>query len=261
MNADELLVLNYAGFRHHVADFYARLNESAAFRELFVRDPSGAMAQTIFPGYLRFQAGHINQANRLLFSLLSNPRFVEWAEEYQTQLEQQASEAFGDIEDAEERMKAFLVTLDRGAVYSHVSDAVPRFVDREMAHALFISEPGLGYAMPDPDGPVECKEPTVPGKDGYPFPKICAEPKPPAPGPGSVAVEIETFVYAVAVAAVAVVVTIVAVALESFSAGLSREDLRAVTEQLAERVHERAVDLRDRGRLIGLEAAMRGSAL
>ena len=78
MKPNELLVLNYDEFSERASKLYKRLDESAAFREVFVRNPAGVVSELLSPGVLRHQSS-ISRGNRLLFSLLSNEKFYELA--------------------------------------------------------------------------------------------------------------------------------------------------------------------------------------
>lgn len=75
MRTDGYLVLHYDRFSERVQSFFERLEGSAAFREVFLRDPAGTMSEVLLDGQVA--GAELNQANRLLFALLGKSRVHE----------------------------------------------------------------------------------------------------------------------------------------------------------------------------------------
>ncbi|GEM_PF-2659665 len=246
MRADDLLVLDYAGFSRHTALFYKKL-EAASFRELFVRDPAGVLFDSLFPGYKSPTPGKINQANRMLFSLLSNPKFMDWSKGFQKKLEETAQRA-APQEKPGEAIKLYTVQVDRAKLYQEILEATRSFADVEFFHSAFIADPDDNPCGTVPR-PIPLPNPPQPP---VPWPDISIMPR--FGGNEDVAVEVETLIYAVAVAAVAVVVTVVAVAGMPAVEILSRQDLAKVTGIAAEHLQARAQGLRESGKLTSHEA-------
>lgn len=253
MRADELLILNYAGFSNHVRTLHRMLERSPSLQEMFVREPARVLASVVFPGYQQPTPATLDYTNRVLFALLSNGRFVRWANQFQKQVEKEAKQAFESVEDPGERLKALSAVMDRPKLYGQIAEALPKFMDTELATSMLIRAPGVGY--PDPGGgagdPDYCPDPPETGIEGTDW---CVKIGPPNPvisgNPiGGTRVEIETYIYAVAVAAVFVVVTMIDATPKPAPAGLSRSDLRNVAGQLAGRVKQQADQLRESGAL------------
>ena len=112
MNANELLILNQGNFLGGVEELYRQLNSSPAFREQFLLDPAGVLSLTVFTEFESPTVGAINQANRILFSLLSNPKFREWAHGFQQRISAQIDEA-AQSADRVEAIKMIVARLDR----------------------------------------------------------------------------------------------------------------------------------------------------
>jgi len=55
--------------------------------------------------------------------MLSNPRFLEWSEQFQARLENQARQ-LSNTDDPEEAMKMLVASFDRTQIYREVVDAV-----------------------------------------------------------------------------------------------------------------------------------------
>ncbi|MEV4254264.1 hypothetical protein AB0J52_14015 [Spirillospora sp. NPDC049652] len=143
MEPNELLILNYPKYSERIADWFGEMNASPAFREVFLADPAGTVSQAIFPDQPPISEGGVNQANRILFSALSNPEFMRWAGEYNEVLVRRAADEYPQIEDEQQRLRAFLATLDKSVVYQDIADAAPRFMDRELAHAWLLGDRDL----------------------------------------------------------------------------------------------------------------------
>lgn len=75
------LVLNHEQLEERSMAFFQRLNTDATLRERLVNDPVGTIEEEVYGHNLDAREISINQANRLLFSLLSNPQFMSRIEE------------------------------------------------------------------------------------------------------------------------------------------------------------------------------------
>src|SRR5258708_7987331 len=93
MNPKELLILNRGDFLGGSAVLFRQLNESPVFRDQFIRDPAGTLSTTIFAERTQPSVGTINQANRIFFALLTNPKFVAWARDFQQRMQAEIAAA------------------------------------------------------------------------------------------------------------------------------------------------------------------------
>ena len=224
MRADEYLVLHYDRLSEGVQAFFDRLEASAAFRELFLKDPAGTMSEVILGG--QPSGADLNQANRLLFALLGNRGFMEWAENYQRGLADRGQQGG---EDGAERLKLVAATMDRSQLYGDLVRAIVEHADLETMYSIVVR--------------------------GDDLPSI-------APGPQQeVAVYTETFIAGYVVALFVLVVTQIDVSPAAPMETLSRVDLERVSGLVAERLTAQAEQLRADGALTDLDRANAGSAV
>lgn len=243
MTADDLLVLGYDGFSKRLKAFYATLGDSAAHRELFIKDPTRTLHAGLFADFPELGEGEINQANRVLFALLSNKGFMRWAGEYQKRLDREmragAKKGGGDL-------RAYAVTMDRQKIYEDFVEGALKHVDHEMLYAIFVSQR-------------ERVRPVNPGD--LRIPETAARQEPDPIGPiSSFWVAAETFVAVIAVVLFHIVVTQID-ATPRVAEHLSRTDIQRVSAHIAEGIQARAADLRESGALRSFDAASRGRAL
>jgi len=233
MKADELLILDQDNFSSRVSSFTTSIQGSQAAQQLFLKNPVGNIRKYIFPDSPSAPVAQINQGNRLLLSMLSNPRFMEWSDQFQERLESQARE-LSPSDNPEERMKMLVASFDRTQIYREVVDAVQEFGDRELLFSLMVKD--RDSLQTQIDGSLV----------------------------GSVAVEVETFVYAVAaiaVAVVAVAVVVVGRPSDLVLSGISRQDLQRVSNIMSDQLTAKAMAARQRGRLSSFSAVRRGMIL
>jgi hypothetical protein len=221
MGANKLLLLRAPKIHEDLGGLLERLDQEPALRDLYLRDPAGVIQKFVFPDQGGVPSAEIARGNRLLYSLLSNTEFVQWAQEYEQGLILEAQEATS-IEDPAAALNAYLTIVDRSRLHADLAEAVARTADAEVIGAL--------TWRPD-------------------LPKVGATRLPIA---ADIAVDIETFIYAVAVAAVfavAVGVVFIGVVPEQPDRLLSRADLLNVANQLSEDLIDRSVVVKEAGTL------------
>jgi hypothetical protein len=239
MRAEELLVLKHDDLSRRTEALYKELSRSRAYRELFVSNPGGVIANTILTGYRNLSSTQINHGNRLFFSLLSNTNFMRWADDYRERVYDQARGILQEAADPIERAALLATTLDKPTIYRDIAEAMLQFADVELMYSLFninistvavleASEFETGYVIPGPE-------------DG-----------------GNV-FAIPVFVVIIAIAILAIAFGPPGYLAETF--GLSREDFLAVSGFLTERLAARAQELRDGGVLTSVNPAATGSVL
>lgn len=254
MRADELLVLDYNGFGRRLARLFAGLAGSEDRRMLFLRDPTGTLAATLFNDFGPIPLGQIQFANRILFSLLSNKKFLAWAGKYQQSLEKEAKKSTGQ-DNVDIALRQYLIDLDRRVLLQDFTEAAAQFADQELMLAMMSPPPGSVSTTPDPgggDGPgPQCR---LDGEDSDGPLNLCPIGPPqrpfPSPSPGGV-VYVEVAVAVVAVVLVTVVVTQIDATPRPLPTAVSRSDLKIISDTLGKHLVARAQLLRSNGSLTG----------
>lgn len=158
MRSDDLLILNYERLSARTTELYGKMAESAAFRALFLKDPAGTISRMLLPDDDQPPPSQIRQANRLLFALLSNDGFMEWAAGFQKRMQSRVG-AIQEVDDDGERHQLAAATLDRTAVYREIVDAMVTHLDAEILASILVGVPadareGLASRLPDRPMPV-----------------------------------------------------------------------------------------------------------
>jgi len=133
MRAEELLILNYRGYSPRLEGLFQKLHTALSFREIFVKDPAGVFGKEVFPEH-HLSPGQINQGNRLLFSLLSHPKFLEWRKRFAEKIQDQVKEV-GEKENPAEAARRLIARRDRSQVYKEIAQASLEFVDLAIIHS------------------------------------------------------------------------------------------------------------------------------
>lgn len=248
MSLEDLLVLDKGGFGRRLEALYGRLARDVALREYFIKDPGAVLDETVFRNFSPASPRKLNQFNRALYAVLSNPEFMRWGEEFRARLLKQAQSAYPDLEDHNQALRAYLVRMDRRELHAELVRVLPKFMDDELAYASF----GFyGRPSPEPPGPVPLPDPCpdVPGSGGSDLGGPCTAPRPPiGPNPiGDVVVAAETAVVVVAVAVFVVAVTMIDFTPKVSPVGLTREDVRTALASLDQQMIERGKAVRRSG--------------
>lgn len=222
MGVNDILVLRAPEVNERLNAMLERLNGDAALREFYLRNPAGLIREMVFPDQGAVPATEINRANRLLYALLSNERFLAWARDYEQNLLIEAQRVT-QVEDPAQAMNAYLAVVDRQRIHADIAAAVADTSDAEMIA-------GLTW------------RPDLPRIGNTRLP-IAAD----------VAVDVETFVYAVAVVAV-LVIAVAAVALGVAVPGseqrvIGRLDVQTVANQLSDSLAQHSEMIRRSGAL------------
>jgi hypothetical protein len=225
MRPEELLILNYPRFSERAISLFKELAASPAARKLFIKNPVGVVGYSVFPESQLPGTAELNQANRLFFALLSNPKFMEWAEKFQVELETQAKAEAND--NLAEGDKMLTVDLDRSKIYTEIIKAVRDHGDLEILYSLLVQDTEARAASPRMLGPVL----------------------------------VSAFVVAIDVAVVFRLVLRTEYYLRFKDPSLNREDVLKISELLVAKLNERAERLRKQGSLTSFEVTRRGSDL
>lgn len=218
MSFKDLLICHYDEFENSVTRLYRDFDASPAFRDYFLENPTNAISKSMFPDLAPLSQADISAGNKLLYSLLSNPKFAQWAKRFEHQLYD--SLKFAEASDDPEVLKQVVARIDKKKLYKDIVEGIQEFGDVESLSAI------LGRPR-SPAGTEVGKVASMPHLD--------------------VAVEIEILIYAVAVAAVFIIP--VDVFFAPATAGVSRDDLHRISNVLAVELKRRATDERIGGRL------------
>jgi hypothetical protein len=242
---DSSIVLKLKPFKSSAAEIIRDLSDKRILEEEFLIDPAGYLAAKLHSQFAsRIPRGRLNGANRFLFSVMSNEKFLGWLTEYQAQ-------ALKSFEEDP------LAIIDKNKVRLDLAKAMVEFGDAEIIGAIL---PGNLKPTPgdDPEvafdvigtiagGPVVLLMQVVTTNStqvqtiaGPPFENA------------SVAVEIETLIYAVAAVAVFVVAVAVIGAEARFADRAILRDVFVDVRQMnniAESLVQMGRELRNRGRL------------
>jgi hypothetical protein len=182
-------------FRGRAAEILKELSDKNTLEDEFLTDPAGFLSTRLHGDAARHVSrARLNSANRLLFSVMSNEKFVAWLSRYQEECLSQF--------DADE-----FAVIDKGKVRADFAKALAEFGDADIIEATLVGNvPHFGLDDPDlvfdvignikgrPDLPVVSQALDMRGIGGNR-----------GNWAADVAVEIETLVYAVAAVAVFVV--------------------------------------------------------
>ena len=150
MEPYERLVLGGDQFSANLRAFYANLNRSAAFRAAFVNNPAEATQRTLLKDIMHAGPTELSRANRVLFSMLSNPAFMTWSPEYEAALRERIRDVLEIVEDPVERLARIGTALDRATLYQDIARAMLTHGDAELLLALAVNPSIVDH---DPDLP------------------------------------------------------------------------------------------------------------
>ena len=86
---DDYLIVKGVSLRKRVSDLFDELENNPELAQVFVRNPILVLQSKILPEFGELDEDSINSANQFLYSVLSNDKFMEWLENYRTELTNQ----------------------------------------------------------------------------------------------------------------------------------------------------------------------------
>jgi uncharacterized protein YneF (UPF0154 family) len=124
----DLLILKHQDFRTEVSGFFKELNKDSALRNLFFTNPS-LVLRTKLPSLsdINISEQQDELANKVLFSALSNEKFMTFLQEYQER-KNEAIERF--LKSPEDKRAA--AELDERTMRAEVAEALLEFGDKEL---------------------------------------------------------------------------------------------------------------------------------
>ncbi|MBY6243148.1 hypothetical protein [Methylosinus sp. Sm6] len=122
----------------HFRDLGRRMSTNDSLRIAFLSNPVGVLMTAVAPGATTpFRSLAISESNRLTFTLLSNPKFVNWIRAYSKKIDEQIKSG-----------ALSLNRIDRAAITSDLARGMMSNLTKEEAAALFYAENVRG-ALPD----------------------------------------------------------------------------------------------------------------
>jgi hypothetical protein len=134
----DLLVLKYGDFRREASHLFEALNRDPRLRHLFFTNPA-LVLKTKLPSLAG--AGIDDQqdeiANRILFSVLTNDRFLDFLNEFQERKTKALSQFLDDPNDRQAASE-----LDDHKIRSEFIEALLKFGDKELMSNMLLSASG-----------------------------------------------------------------------------------------------------------------------
>jgi hypothetical protein len=103
---NDYLVANGISLRKRVSDLFDELEKNPELAKVFIRNPFLVLQSKVLPEFAVMNEDSINAANQLLYSVLSNDKFMKWAETYGAKLIDQYNKT-GKIPDKKKMLRAF----------------------------------------------------------------------------------------------------------------------------------------------------------
>src|SRR5262249_52166614 len=132
---EQLFLLRLPDYSPRIVEFLHRIDREPALSELFTRNPVGVLQEAVFPERQLLPADVLSRENRLLFALLSNRGFRDWAKRYQTAFEERAKNTYPNLVP-DEAYIAYAGHISREEVYKDIAEAALSFIDRETLYLL-----------------------------------------------------------------------------------------------------------------------------
>jgi hypothetical protein len=103
---NDYLIANGISLRKRVSDLFDELEKNPELAQVFIRNPFLVLQSRVLPEFAVMNEDSINAANQLLYSVLSNDKFMKWAEEYGAKLIDRFNKT-GKVPDKKEMLRAF----------------------------------------------------------------------------------------------------------------------------------------------------------
>ncbi|WP_025683380.1 hypothetical protein [Paenibacillus maysiensis] len=123
---NQLLIFNYEDLQERAKIIFEKLNHSSDLQENFLNDPTGVVTNLLYGESVYPCPADVSAANMMLFSLLSNPKFMSWGKELQERMAAQV-QAVSEANDSQNIRRLLDESLQIGDVYQEILDAAVRF--------------------------------------------------------------------------------------------------------------------------------------
>ena len=141
MRIDDQLLFEHERFKERVNSLYKKLEDPSVLKA-FINNPTESLSNELFPeDSNKLSSQNISNTNRLLFSILSNKQFFDWALKYQNELANKR-ESDGDIKE------------DQNKVLQDIAEAFVRYGNKELIMSLMLfNNKNFGVKPPNPNTP------------------------------------------------------------------------------------------------------------
>ena len=89
---NDFLVTNGISIRKRISDMFDELQKNPELAQVFIKNPTIVLQSKLLPEFEDVDEELINAANQLLYSVLTNEKFMTWLEKYQNKLVNQYNE-------------------------------------------------------------------------------------------------------------------------------------------------------------------------
>ena len=103
---NDFLVTNGISLRKRISDMFDELQRNPELAQVFIKNPTMVLQSKLLPEFEEVDEELINAANQLLYSVLTNEKFMTWLEKYQNKLVNQYNET-GKIPNKKTILRAF----------------------------------------------------------------------------------------------------------------------------------------------------------
>ena len=103
---NDYLVANGISLRKRVSDLFDELEKNNELAQVFIQNPTLVFQSKVLPEFQVLEENSINAANQLLFSVLSNDKFLKWTQDYGTKLIDQYNKT-GKVPDKKKILRDF----------------------------------------------------------------------------------------------------------------------------------------------------------
>jgi hypothetical protein len=103
---NDYLVANGISLRKRVSDLFDELEKNNELAKVFIQNPTLVLQSKVLSEFEVIEENSINAANQLLFSVLSNDKFLKWTQDYGTKLIDQYNKT-GKVPDKKKILRAF----------------------------------------------------------------------------------------------------------------------------------------------------------
>lgn len=156
MARSEALLLTYQNLDARTQDFYASLKTSPERFGRFAASPAGEIAHALFDGRVKLPPQEIDRANRIVFALLSNPRFISWSRDYQRRLLKDIGRKALTARTRHDAKRTLFQMLGKRRIFLDFAKGMKDFGDEELFYAMGLKAPGVDLgSIFQPDGEVD----------------------------------------------------------------------------------------------------------
>lgn len=153
MPRSDLLLLNYDLLDSKTESYFDALKGSPERFGRFMADPAGELTAALFEGKAKVPPQEIDRANRIVFALLSNPRFIAWARDYQRSLIAEVGRQALAAPTRRDAKRTLFQALGKRRIFLDFARGLKDFGDEQLFYAMGLKTPGAAPSLIfDPEG-------------------------------------------------------------------------------------------------------------